>query len=94
MSTLIESTQVLQQNYQSKFVLDNFKSLHVWEHSRCKRENYNMWQKVKPKYPWISYIYYIISNGNVCDPPSNDRATYIIAKKKETLTSAYEIKKL
>ena len=47
----------------------------------------------EPRHMSISYIYYVPSNGSICDLPSNTRATPIIEKKKKTLTQAYEIKK-
>ena len=39
----------------------------------------------EPRHLWISYIYYVPSNGSICDPPSNDRATHIIEKKKTVI---------
>ena len=33
----------------------------------------------------LLYIYYVPSNGSICDPPSNDRATHIIEKKKTVI---------
>lgn len=91
MSTLIRNAQGLEKNYQYRFLLHNLKSLHVWERSNYKKENYNMWQKGKLKnLSNIDFICYVPSDKSFCDS-SNNRATHIIGKKK-TLTQAYEIK--
>lgn len=36
-----------------------------------------------PRHMSISYIYYVPSNGSICDLPSNTRATPIIEKRRK-----------
>ena len=89
MSTLIRNTQGLEKNYQSKFLLNNLKSLHVWEHSNYKRENIVCDKRKLKNLSTCRFHKHVPSNGSICDHPSNNRATHIIGKKK-TLTHAYE----